>query len=122
VIAAWTPAGHPDACDVARSREYGRPIGLTRLDALRYAAIDHRAAIADACARARGFMPSALPHVPGATMAVRMAERIGLAGLSPERAAAREYVYRWTLALIPSPRNAGLFGVPHALGLDGVDA
>lgn len=122
MIGAWTPSGHPDASDIARSRELGRPIRLTRLDALRYAAEDHRAAILDACERARAFMAADLPRVPGASMDWRMAERIGLAGMTPERAAAREYAYRWALALIPSARNASLFGVPHTLGLDGVEA
>lgn len=56
------------------------------------------------------------PRVPGCSTVIRLAQRIA-AGRSEQEAAAREYLYRWHLALIPSPRNAGLFGVPHALGM-----
>ncbi len=50
------------------------------------------------------------PRVPGMDTHLRLAVRIGL-GRSVEEAAAKEYCYRWNLAMI-SPG----FGVPHAMG------
>lgn len=58
----------------------------------------------------------ALPRVPGMDTVLRLAVRLEH-GKSIEEAAAREYVYRWHLALTPSPRNAEIFGVPHTLGM-----
>lgn len=52
-----------------------------------------------------------LPRVPGMDTIIRLAWRIEC-GRTIEEASAREYVYRWSLAL-----NSPVFGVPHALGL-----
>jgi hypothetical protein len=50
-------------------------------------------------------------RAPGMDTVIRLASRIGF-GRSIEEAAAREYCYRWSLAL-----KSPIFGVPHALGL-----
>lgn len=52
-----------------------------------------------------------LPRVPGMDTLIRLAWRIEC-GRSAQEAAAREYMYRWSLAL-----KSPIFGVPHALGL-----
>ena len=49
-------------------------------------------------------------RVPGCDTAIRLAVRIEV-GHSIEVAAAREYLYRWRLAL-----QSPIFGAPHALG------
>lgn len=49
--------------------------------------------------------------VPGMATDARLAVRLG-AGRTVEEAAAREYLYRWGLAL-----QSPIFGVPHALGM-----
>ena len=55
-------------------------------------------------------------RVPGMDTIIRLAIRIqghdGLAPLTIEGAASREYLYRWNLAL-----RSPVFGVPHTLGL-----
>lgn len=51
-----------------------------------------------------------IPRVPGCDTLYRLAVRIGL-GRSIEEAAAREYIYRWNLAL-----QSRVFGAPHLLG------
>jgi hypothetical protein len=51
------------------------------------------------------------PRVPGMDTILRLAWRIEC-GRSIEEAAAREYLYRWNLALC-SP----VFGIPHTLGM-----
>lgn len=51
------------------------------------------------------------PRVPGCDTILRLALRID-AGRTADEAAAREYLYRWSLAL-----TSRLFGVPHTLGL-----
>lgn len=51
------------------------------------------------------------PRVPGMDTVIRLAVRIEF-GQSLEQAAAREYCYRWELAL-----RSPIFGVPHTLGL-----
>lgn len=51
------------------------------------------------------------PRVPGIATVLRLAVRIDC-GRSPEEAAAREYLYRWELAL-----RSPIFGVPHTLGM-----
>ena len=51
------------------------------------------------------------PRVPGMDTVLRLAVRIDC-GRSPEEAAAREYLYRWDLAL-----RSPLFGVPHTIGM-----
>ena len=55
-----------------------------------------------------GKMP---PKVAGYSVEFRMSVRTDV-GFTPEQAAAREYLYRWNLAL-----RSRVFGVPHALGL-----
>jgi hypothetical protein len=102
--------------DLERTRELGRPIRMNRVRALAWIVEVQAESIVKACGMAQAYFDQPLPKVPGATMSIRMAERLGN-GMSAEQAAAREYVYRWSLALTPSPRNAGLFGVPHTLGL-----
>ena len=51
------------------------------------------------------------PRVPGMSTDVRLAIRIEN-GKTIEESAAREYVYRWSLAL-----QSPVFGVPHPIGL-----
>lgn len=51
------------------------------------------------------------PRVPGIATVLRLAVRIDC-GRSPEEAAAREYLYRWELAL-----RSPIFGVPHTIGM-----
>lgn len=51
------------------------------------------------------------PRVPGMATIIRLAWRIQC-GRTPQEAAAREYVYRWKLA-VQSP----IFGVPHLIGM-----
>lgn len=51
------------------------------------------------------------PRVPGMDTALRLAHRLAF-GRSVEEAAAREYVYRWNLAL-----RSPIFGVPHTIGM-----
>lgn len=58
-----------------------------------------------------GHCGSAPIRVPGMDTALRLAIRIEC-GRSVEEAAAREYVYRWHLAL-----RSRVFGIPHAIGL-----
>ncbi|MCW4115656.1 hypothetical protein NPA31_011845 [Aurantimonas sp. MSK8Z-1] len=53
---------------------------------------------------------SAPGRVPGMDTLYRLAVRLHC-GRSIEEAAAREYLYRWHLAL-----RSPIFGVPHALG------
>jgi hypothetical protein len=51
------------------------------------------------------------PRVPGCDTIIRLALRIDV-GRTAEEAAAREYLYRWSLAL-----TSPIFGVPHTIGL-----
>jgi hypothetical protein len=73
---------------------------------------DHREAAGRAMALYRehcqGHPP---PRVPGMDTVLRLAIRIQ-SGRTIEEAAAREYLYRWKLAL-----DAPIFGAPHALGM-----
>lgn len=103
------------ASDVLATREMGRPIRLTRVAYLRHVAETRADEIKRACDLFAEMVQGTVRKVPGADTTTRMAERIGF-GLTPEQAAAREYLYRWNLALVPSPRNAGIFGVIHPLG------
>ena len=70
-----------------------------------------------------------LPRVPGMATVDRLLVRCAC-GRSIEEAAAKEYLYRWNLALSShgnwqvsrntggrSRWNSGAFGVPHSLGL-----
>jgi hypothetical protein len=49
--------------------------------------------------------------VPGICTVLRLAVRVDC-GRTPEEAAAREYLYRWELAL-----QSPIFGVPHTIGM-----
>jgi hypothetical protein len=113
--------------DIAESREAGRPIRMSFPRLLAWIGAVRAADIKTACGLAASWMQP-LPPTGGATMVVRMAERFAH-GASIERAAAREYLYRWRLTLErPAPARAvngllartyseGIFGVPHTLGL-----
>jgi hypothetical protein len=64
------------------------------------------------------------PRVPGCDTVIRLAWRIEC-GRTPEEAAAREYVYRWHLAVKPFDQCAhgivnpvcSVFGTPHTIGM-----
>lgn len=67
----------------------------------------------------RSYVAPNLPRVPGLATVDRLAVRCAN-GRTPEQAAAREYLYRWSLVLdrLSSDRRQGsVFGVPHALGM-----
>ncbi|MBO6755731.1 MAG: hypothetical protein JJ902_05360 [Roseibium sp.] len=51
------------------------------------------------------------PRVPGMDTVLRLSVRIAV-GRTPEEAAAKEYLYRWRLAL-----QSPVFGAPHPIGL-----
>ncbi|RWO06329.1 MAG: hypothetical protein EOS07_22080 [Mesorhizobium sp.] len=51
-------------------------------------------------------------RVPGMDTVCRLAVRLHTKGYSVQEAAAREYVYRWHLAL-----QSRVFGVPHTIGM-----
>ncbi len=71
----------------------------------------HAERTADACARFRALCEGrVLPKVPGMTTPDRLALRLYY-GRNEETAAAREYLYRWRLALASSQ-----WGAPHLLG------
>lgn len=89
---------------------------------------DNRAAAEQAFelykAHCGGYPPA---RVPGMDTVIRMAWRLAH-GKTPEQAAAREYLYRWDLAIkAPDqamlPHNstinpaASVFGTPHTIGL-----
>ena len=65
----------------------------------------------EALALFRNMCSNSIPRVPGMDTVIRLAWRISC-GRSVEEAAAREYRYRWALAL-----QSSHFGVPHALGM-----
>jgi hypothetical protein len=56
------------------------------------------AAAVAALALVRGYCCAPMPHIPGCDTPIRLGIRIHL-GMSVERAAAREYAYRWHLFL-----------------------
>lgn len=55
-------------------------------------------------------------RVPGMDTVIRLAIRLHFGGWTVEEAAGREYLYRWKLALM-----SRTFGVPHAIGMAGID-
>ena len=71
----------------------------------------------------RSYYPDA-PRVPGMDTVIRMAWRLGH-GKTVEQAAAREYVYRWELAIKPFDQCEGMtrnpacsiFGSPAPFGM-----
>lgn len=93
------------------------PSRVPLVDFLRQSFRDNREKIEEACDLFAAMLTDTVRKVPGADVATRMAERIGH-GRTPQEAAAREYLYRWRLALDARPRNAAaIWGVPHTLGL-----
>lgn len=85
----------------------------------------HRDAAHDALALLRSYCPIPLPRVPGMDTVIRLAHRIAC-GATIEQAAAREYVYRWHLAVKPFDQvdcsncidpAVSIFGAPHPFGL-----
>lgn len=73
----------------------------------------------------KSYCSSTLPRVPGMATGDRLAVRIH-AGKTVEEVAAREYLYRWQLAIKagdqlsdrPAWNDAvSCFGTPHAIGL-----
>lgn len=70
----------------------------------------HEAAAMEAFRLFQSWCTTPLCRVPGMGTPDRLAIRIHL-GRSVEEAAAREYCYRWRLAL-----QSPVFGVPHLLG------
>lgn len=72
---------------------------------------DHEDEAAQAFIALRKMTTKRLPRVPGMDTLIRLAWRIEC-GRSVQEAAAREYMYRWNLAL-----KSPIFGVPHSLGL-----
>lgn len=73
----------------------------------------------------KSYCAGQLPRVPGMATGDRLAVRIH-AGKTVEEAAAREYLYRWQLAIKagdqlsdrPAWNDAvSCFGTPHAIGL-----
>jgi len=91
---------------------------------LQRAWLAHRGEAMDALGMFQGYAPNR-PRVPGMDTAVRLAVRIE-SGRTVEQAAAREYVYRWSLALDAlecSARGNGRANpfaahyAPHLLGM-----
>ena len=72
---------------------------------------DHQDEATQAFIVLRKMTSKRLPRVPGMDTVIRLAWRIEC-GRSVQEAAAREYLYRWSLAL-----KSPIFGVPHTLGL-----
>lgn len=81
----------------------------------------------EAVALFRSYCVEGLPRVPGMATADRLAIRIH-SGHTAEEAAAKEYLYRWNLAIkAPDqcmlPNNSTLdpcvsvFGTPHTIGM-----
>jgi hypothetical protein len=83
--------------------------------------VDAEKAFALYKAHCNGNVP---PRVPGIDTVSRLAVRIH-AGRTIEEAAAREYLYRWELAIKPFDQCGGdsrnpacsIFGTPHTLGM-----
>ena len=82
---------------------------------------DAHAALALFRCYCNGTLP---PRVPGMDTVIRLAWRLAH-GRTIEQAAAREYVYRWQLAVKPfdqcegAARNSAcsIFGTPHTFGM-----
>lgn len=78
-------------------------------DAMATRAEDAKAAYAVFVQMCEGEKP---PRVPGMDTVIRLAIRLHTKGYTIQEAAAREYAYRWHLAL-----RSRVFGVPHAIGM-----
>lgn len=88
--------------------------------------VAHRAEAEQALAIFRGYCALPLPRVPGMDTVIRLAWRIEC-GHDVLTAAAREYVYRWQLAVKPADQAVGdfncidppvsCFGTPDTIGM-----
>lgn len=87
---------------------------MNLVDEVRAAWAAHRPDAERAYEIAASFCPN-MPRLPGCDTALRLAHYI-YHGLSVEQAAAREYRYRWMVAL-QSGRFVGAAYAPHQLGL-----
>jgi len=85
----------------------------------------HRAAAAEALRLFEEYCGRKSWRVPGMSTDIRLAWRIEC-GATVEQAAAREYVYRWSLAIRPGDQVVGApcrdaavsgFGTPHTIGM-----
>ena len=92
----------------------------------------HKADATKAFELFRAYCSEALPHVPGMSTVIRLAVRIA-SGRTIGEAAAREYVYRWHLAIkagdqvtcgscVVNERGersdaVSIFGAPHCFGM-----
>ena len=71
----------------------------------------------------RSYCSLPMPRVPGMDTVIRLAWRIEC-GRSVEEAAAKEYIYRWNLAVKPFDQCGpgiidpcvSIFGAPHTIG------
>lgn len=73
---------------------------------------NHKAAAHEAMRAFSGMWDERMPvRVPGMDTVIRLAVRISC-GKTIEEAAAKEYLYRWSLAL-----RSPIFGVPHTMGM-----
>lgn len=80
----------------------------------------------EAFALYRAYCGGTVPHrVPGMDTVFRLAHRIAC-GMTTEQAAAREYLYRWQLAIKAPDQCIGamtrnpcvsIFGTPHTIGM-----
>jgi len=115
------------------SKSRGYPMSAFKIAAAAYQA--HKPAADAAFALFRRYCNGTVPpRVPGMDTAIRLAYRISL-GQTIEDAAAREYLYRWHLAIKapdqcgatgrvsydPRDRNpracVSIFGAPHTIGM-----
>lgn len=68
----------------------------------------------------KSWCATRMPNVPGMATGDRLAIRINR-GMTVEQAAAREYVYRWYLAVKDFDQCEGnassIFGAPHTIGM-----
>lgn len=114
----------PAVYDIARTREAGRPVLMSLPDLITWIVTDHRAMVETAAKLALSYVTGAPPH-SGSDIGARMAVRLSM-GMSVERAASREYAYRWNLALGQWVNHAesrsrargvtGAWPAPHLIG------
>lgn len=86
----------------------------------------HKAEARVAFALLNSYYAWPIPRVPGMDTVIRLSWRIKN-GASVEEAAAKEYVYRWHLAVLPADQAVGdfnvinppvsIFGTPHTIGM-----
>lgn len=82
---------------------------MTFIEELRAAEAKHGAEACKAYELFTDYCGRIMPRVPGMDTVLRLAYRISL-GSTIEQAAAKEYLYRWNLAL-----QSPIFGVPHSI-------